>query len=210
MEDDEEQMITSSIMIDIPTYTKKPVNSDLKVFYEVNVYDNYSHKKWTLLKRYSNFYTLYQELIILISDVPILPGKTILKVTDEEDIKQRRIQLESFLSECVKRKDILSTECFIKFLEVDKFSPNINFNSPNIINTLEHLPFGVRDFFYFQEENILFIGCSEMNIVYRVNSYISNYKPWNKNQIKTVGIIMTYQINLKSNKIDEQFIKKWE
>ena len=49
-----------------------------------------------------------------------------------------------------------------------------------------------------------------MNIVYRVNSYISNYKPWNKNQIKTVGIIMTYQINLKSNKIDEQFIKKWE
>ena len=49
-----------------------------------------------------------------------------------------------------------------------------------------------------------------MNVLYRINSYITNCKPWKKNEIKTVGTIMTYQINLKSNKIDEQFKKKWE
>ena len=42
-------------------------------------------------KIYSNFYNLYQELIIIISDVPILPRKTLLKVTDEDEINQRRI-----------------------------------------------------------------------------------------------------------------------
>ena len=208
--EDEEQMITSTIMIDIPSFKKKVQNSDLVVFYDVNVYDNYSHKKWTLSKRYSNFYNLYQELILLVADVPNLPGKTILKVTDLEEINQRRIHLESFLTQCINRKDILSTDCFIKFLEIDKFSPNINFNSPKISNILEHLPLGVRDFFYFQEENILFIACSEMNIVYRVKSYITNYTPIIKDKIKTVGMIMTYKLNLNSNKIDEQFIKKWD
>ena len=130
--EDEEQMITSTIMIDIPTFKKKVQNSELVVFYDVNVYDNYSHKKWTLSKRYSNFYNLYLELIQLVSDVPNLPGKTLLKVTDSEEINQRRIHLETFLTQCLNRKDILSTDCFIKFLEIDKFSPNINFNSPKI------------------------------------------------------------------------------
>ena len=74
-------------------------------------------------------------------------------------------------------KDILLTECFIKFLEIDRYSPNINFNSPKKIIILENLPLGIRDFFYFQEENILFVACSEMNIIYRINSYISNNKP---------------------------------
>ena len=208
--ENEEEMITSTIMVDIPGYTKKNINSNLIVFYDVNVYDNYSHKKWTLSKRYSNFYNLHQELILTIPEVPILPGKTILKVTNEEEINQRRIYLELFLKECVNRKDILLTECFIKFLEIDKFSPNIYFNSPKITNTLEYLPLGVRDFYYLPEENILFVACSEMNVFFRINSYITNYKPWKKNQISSVGSIITYHLNLNSNKINEQFEKKWE
>ena len=208
--EDEEQLITSTIMIDIPSFTKKIVHSNHVIFYEVNVYDNYSHKKWTLKKRYSNFYSLYQELITIIPDVPILPGKTLLKVTDKDEINQRRISLESFLTECVNRKDILLTECFIKFLEIDRYSPNIYFNSPKKNNILENLPLGIRDYFYFQEENILFVACSEMNIIYRINSYISNNKPWKKEQIKTVGLIMTFKLDINSKKKSEQFIKKWE
>ena len=42
-------------------------------------------------KIYSNFYNLYQELITIIPDVPILPRKTLLKVTDKDEIHQRRI-----------------------------------------------------------------------------------------------------------------------
>ena len=97
-------------------------------------------------------------------------------------------------------KDILLTECFIIFLEIDRYSPNINFNSPKKIIILENLPLGIRDFFYFQEENILFVACSEMNIIYRINSYISNNKPWKKEQIKTVGLIMTFILDLNSKK----------
>ena len=74
-------------------------------------------------------------------------------------------------------KDILLTECFIIFLEIDRYSPNINFNFQKKIIILENLPLGNRVFFYFQEENILFVACSEMNIIYRINSYISNNKP---------------------------------
>ena len=63
----------------------------------------------TLKKRYSNCYNLYQELITIILDVPILPGKTLLKVPDKDEINQRRISLESFSTECINRKDILLT-----------------------------------------------------------------------------------------------------
>jgi len=42
-------------------------------------------------KIYSNFYNLYQELIAIIPDVLILPRKTLLKVTDKDEINQRRI-----------------------------------------------------------------------------------------------------------------------
>ena len=208
--EEEEVLITSTIMIDIPSFTRKIVNSEIKVFYDINVYDNYSHKKWLLSKRYSNFFNLYQELIKIIPDVPNIPGKTIFNITDEEEIKQRKNHLELFLSECVNRKDILLTECFIKFLEIERYSPNINFNSPTNINVLENLPLGVRDFFYFQEEDILFVACSEMNILFRVNSYILNSQPWLKSNIRAVGSIIVFKLNLKSNNIDEHFIKKWD
>jgi hypothetical protein len=52
-------------------------------------------------------------------------------------------------------KDILLTECFIKFLEIDRYSPNINYNSPKKIIILENLPLGIRDSFYFQEERCM-------------------------------------------------------
>ena len=42
-------------MIDNPSFTNKIVNSNHVIFNDVNVYDNYSHKKWTLKKIHSKF-----------------------------------------------------------------------------------------------------------------------------------------------------------
>ena len=54
------------------------------------------------------------------------------------------------------------------FLELDRHSPNLTFNSPEKKYELTELPLGIRDFFYFNEENIMFAVCSDMNIASRV------------------------------------------
>jgi WD40 repeat protein len=104
----------------------------------------------------------------------------------------------------------MATEFIKEFLALDRHSPNLTFNSPKIKYELTQLPLGVRDFYYFQEENMLFIACSDMNIAKRVDSYITNIKvPWNKKEIhQTVGAIFVFKIN-QNPKSSEIFNKKW-
>ena len=71
----ENNLITSTIMVDIPEYAEKYIFSKVVTFFTVNVYDNFSRKKWALSKRYSEFENLYKNLQKLIPNVPPIPGK---------------------------------------------------------------------------------------------------------------------------------------
>jgi len=69
-------------------------------------------------------------------------GKILYKIKNRDVLENRKKELELFLKEYAKRKDIESNDNFKNFLEIDKHSPDLTYNSPNIIyenNELPHL-----------------------------------------------------------------------
>ena len=62
----------------------------------------------------------------------------------------------------------------------------MTFNAPQIIYENNELPLGVRDCIFFQEGQILFLVCCDMNITSRVDAYITNVNlPWEKKNRST-------------------------
>ena len=212
MKNKEQQVITSTIMIDISEFQEKYIGGKVVTFYTVNVYDNFSRKKWTLSKRYSEFETLHKNLSKLIANIPTIPGKSFFKIKSSDALTKRKNHLESFLHECVNRKDIMASDYIKDFLELDRHSPNLTFNSPEKKNELTQLPLGIRDFYYLNEENIMFAACSDMNIASRVDSYITNVNlPWEKTngEHMTVGAVFAFKLNFKAANPSDVFDKRW-
>ena len=212
MKGNEQQLITSTIMVDISDFQEKYISSKVVTFYTVNVYDNFSRKKWTLSKRYSEFEALHKNLSKLIANVPTIPGKSLFKLTSSDALTKRKNHLEQFLTECVNRKDIMATDYIKDFLELDRHSPNLTFNSPEKKYELNQLPLGIRDFFYFAEENMMFAACSDMNIASRVDSYMMNVNlPWDKKDGEhlTVGAIFAFKLNFGASNPTDIFEKRW-
>ena len=211
MSNKEPQMITSTIMVDISNFEEKHISSKVVTFFNINVYDNFSRTKWVLSKRYSEFEALYKNLSKLITNVPTIPGKSFFKITSKDSLEKRRSHLEKFLHECVNRKDIMASEHIKNFLELDKHSPNLTFNAPEKMHELTELPLGVRDFYFLQEQNVMFIACSDMNIASRVDSYITNVNlPWEKNgDYIIVGALLTFKLNLKLKNSSDMYERTW-
>ena len=174
MNSKEPQVITSTIMVDISGFEEKYTSSKMVTYFNINVYDNFSRTKWTLSKRYSEFEALYKSLCQIITNVPTIPGKSFFKLTSKDSLEKRKNHLESFLHECVNRKDIMASEAIKNFLELEKHSPNLKYNSPEKKYELAEIPLGIRDFYYMQEEGMMFAACSDMNVASRVDSYITN------------------------------------
>ena len=212
MSGNEQQVITSTIMVDISDFQEKYISGKVVTFYTVNVYDNFSRKKWTLSKRYSEFEALHKNLSKLFPNVPTIPGKSFFKIKSSDALTKRKNHLESFLHQCVNRKDIMASDYIKDFLELDKHSPNLTFNSPEKKYELTELPLGIRDFYFFHEENIMFAACSDMNIASRVDSYITNVNlPWEKTNGEhlTVGAVFAFKLNFGASNPFDIFIKKW-
>ena len=126
MNSKEPQVITSTIMVDISGFEEKYTSSKMVTYFNINVYDNFSRTKWTLSKRYSEFEALYKSLCQIITNVPTIPGKSFFKLTSKDSLEKRKNHLESFLHECVNRKDIMASEAIKNFLELEKHSPKEN------------------------------------------------------------------------------------
>ena len=203
--------ISSTLEITIPEFNEKYINGKTVTFYLINITDNYSKEKWTLEKRYSEIDNLYKSLIKILPNIPSIPGKTLFKISDYNQLQQRRIQLENFLKTCSQRKDITTNDSFKTFLELDKHSPQLTFNPPVKIYELTELPLGVRDFIFFEEQKLIFIICCDMNIASRVDAYLSNVNlPWEKKTDAhiTVGAVFAFKIN--ENKTDNVKNIKYE
>ena len=207
----EPQVITSTIMVDISNFEEKYISSKMVTFFNINVYDNFSRKKWSLSKRYSEFEALHKNLSQLIPNVPTIPGKSFFKLTAKEALEKRKTHLENFLHECVNRKDIMASDYIKNFLELEKHSPNLTFNSPEKKYELNEIPLGIRDLYYLQEESIMFAACSDMNLASRVDSYITNVNfPWEKgSDYITVGAVLAFKLNFKVADSSGVFERRW-
>ena len=148
----------------------------------------------------------------LYPNIPPMPGKTLFKVKNKEQLDKRKNQLETFLRECINRKDIESNEAFKTFLEIDKHSPDLTYNPPTIVYENNDLPLGVRDFVFFEEGNILYIVCCDMNLTSRVDAYLTNVNlPWEKKieEHVSVGALFAFKVYENKNANSYIFEKIW-
>ncbi len=105
---------------------KKPVT-----FYNIEVANNFSKTKWSILKRYNDFKDVHAAITKLYPSCPSIPGKSFFKVSGLEELNKRKNHLEQFLKDCLFRKDIMNNEDFRSFIEVSRHTrlSNLIFNS---------------------------------------------------------------------------------
>ena len=189
--------VASTLEIKITEFFEKYIESKTVTFYKLEIYDNYSKERWNLDKRYSEIDLLHKTLSKLYPNIPPMPGKTLFKIKNQAQLENRKNQLEFFLRECVKRKDIESNSSFKAFLEVDKHSPDLTYNAPSIVYENNELPQGVRDFHFFAEANIIYIACCDMKIASRLDAYVTNVNlPWEKKTDAhiSVGSVFAFRV----------------
>ena len=204
--------MASTIEISINEFGEKYIDGKTVTFYKIEIYDNYSKQNWVLEKRYSEIDLLHKTLSKLYPNIPPMPGKTLFKIKDRDQLEKRKKQLETFLKECAKRKDIESNGNFKVFLELDKHSPDLSYNSPTIIFENNELPQGVRDFYYFQEAQIIYIVCCDMKIASRLDAYVTNVNlPWEKKTDAhiSVGSVFAYRVIQDKNGVPQSYEKLW-
>lgn len=63
---------------------------------------------------------------------------------------------------------------FREFLELDTKIPESVTYSPVKVAELSDLTLGARDFVYLEEEKLMFIAMSDMNITSRLDAYLTN------------------------------------
>lgn len=198
----DDMVISSTLTVSIPTFSEKYLDKKNVTFFNIEVYNNYSKQKWGLEKRYSQFEELKEALSKLLSGVPSLPGKSFFKLSSYDGLNKRKIALEGFLKECVARKDIMTSEAFREFIEIDKHSPELTTNGPTKLSEYVDLPLGVRDFIYLKYENIMFLAAADMNIASRIDAYITNVNlPWEKKTDAhiSVGAVFAYKVTTDSS-----------
>jgi hypothetical protein len=202
-------VINSTLTISIPTFSEKNIDKKNVTYYNIEVYNNYSKQKWGLEKRYNEFSDLRERLAKLLPNVPQLPGKTMFKVTSYEGLNKRKQQLDQFLKECVLRKDIMTSEAFKEFVEMDSHSPELTANGPEKISEFSDLPLGVRDFIYLKYENIMFVACCDMNIASRLDAYLTNVNlPWEKKTDAHISVGAVYAFKVSTDSTGAYYFDK--
>ncbi len=206
-----DEFISSTIGVHIASFNEKYVDRKTVTFYTIEVVNHYSKTNWQLEKRYSEFEAVYKVLIKLLPNVPTIPGKSLFKVSSFEALTKRQLELEKFLKDCVVRKDILSNSQFNDFLEIEKHSPELVMNTPTKLADYCGIPLGVRDFHYKEDDKVIFMCCSDMNIVSRADSMLTNMTfPWEKKSDSHVPIGASFAYKVNRNKEGGfEFVKTW-
>ena len=113
--------LTHSILqVSVPSFQDKYFNNKNETFFLIHILNLYTSKSWELEKRYQEFLELKSSLSETIPKVPeVSKGFTLFKSSNSYDtLKQRQYEINEFLSECLSRKDIISNDLFIEFLDI--------------------------------------------------------------------------------------------
>ena len=189
--------LTAIIGIEIKSYSEKYIDKKTVTFYEVEITSHITQKVWSLQRRYNEFKTLHASLSKIYVNLPNIPGISFFKITSEDQLNKRKTDLEKFLRECVQRKDIFLNAEFRQFLELEKNAPEVIANDVKNKYDYKKLPLGVRSFIIVPNREIMCVCCSDMNIISRADSMLSNFSfPWEKKKANShvpLGAAFIYQ-----------------
>ena len=173
-DDDIDSNLTAILGIELKSYSEKYVEGKTATFYLIELISHVTNKTWTIEKRYSEFKTIYDKLYKIFPRLPSIPGKTLTKITSKQGLDKRKELLQIFLRDCVQRRDILQNVDFQKFLELEKYAPEIVGNDVKKIYDYKKCPLGVRSFIIVPHREIMLVCCSNMNIISRTNVTLTN------------------------------------
>lgn len=165
----------SLLKISIPAFREKYIESKTVTFFHIDITNIISNKQWVLEKRYSEFKTMNDIITHIHPNVPPMPGLTMFKVTSFEELAMRRLELEEYLRECVKRKDILRSKYFQRFLEIETNSPELIGNSITQVGEHTKFSYPVKDFIYRPDDEVLFVSLCNNKVLSKVDSLFSNF-----------------------------------
>ena len=187
--------LTAILSVEVLSYSEKYVEAKTVTFYKLELKSNITSKTWNIDKRYSEFKTIHDKLAKIFPRLPTIPGITLFKVTSKEGLNKRKELLQLFLRECVQRRDILQNKDFQKFLELDKYAPEIVGNNITQIYDYKKCPLGVRNFIVVPHREIMLVCCSNMNIVSRSNVMLTNlaFRAKGENCKVPMGAAFIYQ-----------------
>jgi PX domain len=169
--------LLATAAIKVPKYGKEWVQGKEVIFYDVEC--AVQGVSWTIKKRFSDFETLYTNLKKSHSDLPALPGKTILPISKPEDLEKRRSGLEKFLDGLVSRQDIYSNKEYLDFLEMETYKPELAVNPIETVGSMSEVLMAYRDIVFSSDRSMYFAAVSDPKVTSRLDSYIANFKlPW--------------------------------
>lgn len=107
------------------------------------------------------------------------------------------------------RKDLINSKAIRSFFEFDLHIPKSN-NLISKIQGWENEFLGVRDFHYWRTKNIFLVLWSDMNVVSRLDSYITNRVrlPWETRESNQEVIFSVGQLEIYKLSNDQKFAPK--
>ena len=192
----EDSNLTAIIGVTIKNFNEKYIDKKTVTFYEIEVTSHITQNSWDVQRRYNEFKNLHDSLSKIFVNIPPIPGTSIFKITSEDQLIKRKNDLEKFLRECVQRKDVFLNGEFRQFLELEKNAPEVVANDVTNKYDYKKLPLGVRSFIVVPHREIMLVCCSDMNIISRADSMLSNISfPWGKkgNSKVPLGAAFIYQ-----------------
>lgn len=177
MESKTVKSLVSSVSVKIPTSGKEWVQGKEVIFYHIECQAD--GVTWTIKKRFSDFETLNTNLKKSHSDLPSMPGKTLLPISKPDDIEKRRMGLEKFLEGLVSRQDIYSNKDYLDFIEAESHKPELAVNPIENIGEFSQVLMAYRDIIFSSDRSLCFAALSDPKVTSRLDSYIANLKlPW--------------------------------
>ena len=203
--------LAAILSITIKDFSEKYIDKKTVTYYTIEITSNITKKNWQIEKRYSEFKTLHDTLCKTYLNIPEIPKTTFFKVKSSEALTKRKELLEKFLQNCIQRRDILLNNNFREFLSLYKNAPEIIGNDVNKIYDYHKLPLGVRNFIIIPHREIILVCCSEMNIISRADSMISNISlsfPWDKKKNEHIPLGAAFIYQCKPDKKEIYIIHK--
>ena len=229
--------VNSIFQLNVVSFEDKFINNKSETVYTINIRNLYNNKKWTLEKTYRDVEFLSSEMSKTLPHTPPFSSFSLFKSSRSYNtIVERKEEINTFLNECISRKDILSHRPFYEFIQMDKNFQEYIYNSPELVDFIENSNLSVNELQYLENENILFALLSDYNLTTRVDSFIKNREVlnWNKEEISpqllsendlnnpnanpnSAGAFCVYKVvtfknkkNLLKIKLDKIFIKYFE
>ena len=178
--------VSSILQLSVVSFEEKFINNKSETVYTINIRNLFNNKKWTLEKTYRDVELLSSELAKILPQVPPFSSFSLFKSSRSYNtIVERKEEMNTFLNECVSRKDILTHKAFYGFIEMEKNFPEYIYNSPELVDIIDNSPLSVNEIQYLENENILFTLLSDFNFTTRVDSFIKNTEVlnWKKEEV---------------------------